>query len=145
MAVSTRPDAHIKTHSADLDEASVGQLAARLSEQVSRLVHDELALAQLEAKQKAKRLGIGVGMFGGSGVMAVFGAGCAITAAVLGLTNVVAAWLAALIVAGVLFALAGVLALAGKSGVQHAAPPIPTDAVESTKADVAAVRQAVRR
>lgn len=145
MAVSTRPGAQIRTHSADLDDASIGQLAAQLSEQVSRLVHDELKLAQLEAKQKAKRLGLGIGMFGGSGVIGFFGAGCAVAAAVLGLTNVVAAWLAALIVAAALFVMAAVLALAGKSGVQHATPPIPTDAIESTKDDVAAVREAVRR
>jgi uncharacterized membrane protein YqjE len=144
MAVSTH-DTHVHTHTTDLDEVSIGQLTARLSEQVSRLVHDELELAQLEAKQKAKRLGLGIGMFGGSGLVAFFAAACGVTAAVLGLANVVSAWLAALIVAGVLFAVAGVLALAGKVGVQHATPPIPTDAVQSAKADVAAVREAVRR
>jgi hypothetical protein len=145
MAVSTGPDTQIHTHSADLGDASIGQLAARLSEQVSRLVHDELALAQLEAKQKAKRLGLGIGMFGGSGIFAFFAAACGVAAAVLGLSYVVAAWLAALIVAAGLFVIAGALAVAGKAGVQHSAPPIPTDAVESTKADVAALRQAVRR
>jgi uncharacterized membrane protein YqjE len=129
----------------EINDASIGQLASRLSEQVTRLVHDELTLAQLEAKQKAKKLGLGVGMFGVSGVLAFFGAACAVAAAVLGLTHAVSAWLAALIVAAALFVVAGILALSGKKGVQRGAPPIPTEAVASTKADVAAVREAVKR
>jgi hypothetical protein len=116
-----------------------------MSEQVSRLVRDELALAQLEAKHKAKALGLGVGMFGASGVVAFFGAGCGVAAAVLGLANVLRPWLAAVIVAAALFVVAGVLALAGRAGVKRGGAPIPTEAVESAKADVAVVRQAVRR
>jgi uncharacterized membrane protein YqjE len=145
MVVSARPDNRVHTHTADMDEASVGQLAARLSEQVSHLVRDELALAQLEAKQKAKRLGLGVGMFGASGMLGLFGALCAVAAAVLGLANVVSPWLAALLVAVALFVVAGVLALAGRTGVKKATPPLPTAAVESTKQDVATVREAVKR
>lgn len=126
-------------------DASLGQLASQLSEQVSRLVHDELALAQLEAKRKAKRLGLGVGMFGAGGALAFFALGCLVAAAVLGLATAVSAWLAALIVAGALLVVAGAIALAGKKGVQQGAPPLPTEAIESTKADVAAVREAVKR
>jgi hypothetical protein len=137
-------DAHVRTYT-NPDDASVGELAGRLSEQISRLVRDELALAEAEAKQKAKRLGLGVGMFGASGVLALFAAGCAVAAAVLGLATAVAGWLAALIVAVALFAVAGVAALAGKRDVQRGTPPMPTEAVRSTKADVAAVREAVQR
>jgi len=145
MAVSTHTDKPVRTHSAGLDEVSIGQLTAQLSEQVSRLVHDELALAQLEAKQKAKRLGLGLGMFGGSGIAAFFAGACCVAAAVLGLATAVSGWLAALIVAAALFAFAGGLGIAGRSGVRHASPPLPTEAVESTKADVATMREAVRR
>jgi uncharacterized membrane protein YqjE len=145
MAIAARPDTQVRTHTTDIDEVSIGQLTARVSEQVTRLVRDELALAQIEAKQKAKKLGLGVGMFGASGLMALFGAGCAIAAAVLGLATAVAGWVAALIVAGALFVVAGVLALTGRMGVRKGAPPIPTDAVDSAKADVATVREAVRR
>jgi hypothetical protein len=127
------------------DDASLGQLASQLSAQVSRLVHDELALAQVEAKRKAKQLGLGFGMFGASGALAFFAVGCLVAAGVLGVATVVSAWLAALIVAGVLLALAGATALTGKKGVRRGAPPVPTEAIESAKADVAAVREAVRR
>lgn len=145
MVISARPHTQVQTHTADIDDASFGQLAARVSEQVSRLVRDELALAQLEAKQKAKKLGIGIGMFGASGMMALFGAMCVTAAAVLGLANVVAPWLAAVIVAVALFVVAGVLALTGRAGVKRGTPPVPTEAVESAKTDVATVREAVRR
>ena len=137
-------DTHARTY-ANPNDASMGELAARLSEQVSRLVHDELALAQAEAKQKAKKLGIGVGLFGTSGVLAWFALMTLVAAAVLGLATAVSGWLAALIVAVVLFALAGVAALIGKRDVQRGTPPVPTEAMQSTKDDVAAVRQAVKR
>jgi len=145
MVISARPENPVHTESADIGQASVGELTARLSEQISHLVRDELALAELEMKQKAKRLGLGVGMFGASGMLALFGALCAVAAAVLGVANVVSAWLAALLVGAGLFILAGMLALAGRIGVKKATPPLPTDAVQSTKKDVALVREAVKR
>jgi hypothetical protein len=84
-------------------------------------------------------------MFGVSGVVAFFGAACLIAAAVLGLSRAIDPWLAALCVAAALFVVAGVVALAAKKGVAGGTPPIPTQAMESTKADVAALRQAVKR
>src|SRR4051812_35096922 len=141
----TGPNGAVHAHASPAGDASLGQLTARMSEQVSRLVRDELALAQLEATQKTKRLGVGLGMFGGSGLLAFFGTGVAITAAVLGLATVLAPWLAALIVAAALFVVAGLVAVTGKKAVASASPPVPAEAIESTKADVAAVRQAVKR
>jgi hypothetical protein len=46
------------------------------------------------------------------------------------------AWLAALIVGVVYAAIAGMLALTGKTKVQQATPPVPEQAVESVKEDV---------
>lgn len=145
MTVDTEAGRTARPRPAAADDASLGQLASQLSEQVSRLVRDELALAQVEAKRKAKTLGVGVGLFGASGGLAFFAVGCLVAAAVLGLATAVSGWLAALIVAGGLLVVAGAMALIGKQGVQHGAPPLPTEAIESTKADVAAVREAVKR
>jgi hypothetical protein len=78
-------------------------------------------------------------------MLAFFGAAVAVAAAVLGLANVVPAWLAALIVAGGLFALGGLVALSGKKAVSEGTPPVPKQAIESSKEDVAALRQAVHR
>src|SRR3712207_6849949 len=86
--------------------------------QISRLVRDEARLAQAEVTQKAKRLGVGAGLFGGAGLFAFLGLATLITTAILLLDLVLPAWLAALIVTVVLFVIAGVLALIGKKDVQ---------------------------
>jgi hypothetical protein len=129
----------------DPKDASTGELISQLTEQLSRLVRDEARLAQAEVTQKAKRLGIGAGLFGGAGLMAFFGLAVLISAAVLGLAAVLPAWLAALIVAVVLFAVAGVLALIGKKDVAQASPPVPTQAIAGVQADIAAVKQGLSR
>ena len=86
--------------------------------------------------QKAKAAGVGAGLFGGAGVFAVYGFGSLVAAAVIGLSIVVDPWAAALIVAGALFVLAGTAALVGKKEFGRAGPPLPTEAVQSTKEDV---------
>jgi uncharacterized membrane protein YqjE len=126
-------------------DPSTGQLVSDLTDQISRLVRDEARLAQVEVTQKAKRLGIGAGLFGGAGLFAFFGLAALITTAILLLALVVPAWLAALIVAVVLFAVAGVLALVGKKDVQKATPPVPTEAIASTKTDIQTVKESARR
>ncbi len=136
----------IHTHPAPVSkDASIGQLTSQVSEQVTRLVRDELALAQIEAKSKVKHLGIGVGMFGGAGVFGFYALGVFIAAAVLGLATALDAWLAALIVGAVLLIVAGVVALTGKKNLSQGSPPVPKEAIESTKTDVATVREAVQR
>ena len=127
------------------EDASTGELISRLTEQISTLVRDEARLAQAEVTQKAKRLGIGAGLFGGAGLVAFFGLAVLISAAVLALAEALPPWLAALIVAVVLFAVAGVLALLGKKDVQQGSPPVPTQAIASTKADIATVKKAASR
>jgi Putative Actinobacterial Holin-X, holin superfamily III len=117
-------------------EAPIGELVARLSDDTVRLVRDEIRLARAEMTQKAKAAGVGVGLFGGAGVFAVYGLGVLVAAAVIGLSIAVASWAAALIVAGALFVLAGVTALMGKEKLGRAGPPLPTEAVQSTKEDV---------
>jgi hypothetical protein len=130
---------------ADPSRASTGELVGQLGDQLTRLVRNEVRLAQAEVTQKAKRLGIGAGFFGGAGVVALLGLGALVTAAILGLANVLPGWLAAVIVAVVLFAVAGVLALIGKKDVDKAKPPLPTETIASVQADFDTVKQAVSR
>ena len=127
------------------ENASTGQLIGQLTEQISRLVRDEARLAQAEVTQKAKKLGMGAGLFGGAGLVAFFGLAALITAVILALALVLPDWLAALIVAVVLFAVAGVLALIGKKDVQKGSPPVPTEAISSVKTDIATVKESARR
>jgi hypothetical protein len=125
--------------------ASTGELVGQLSEQLTTLVRNEVRLAQAEVTQKARRFGIGAGLFGGAGVVAILGLGALVTAAILGLANVLPGWLAAILVAVVLFAVAGVLALLGKRDVTKASPPLPTETIASVQADIDAVKTAVSR
>jgi hypothetical protein len=120
----------------DLSQASIAELAKQLSEQTSRLARQEIELAKTELAVKGKRAGIGAGMFGGAGAFGFYAVGALVAAAILGLATAVDAWLAALIVAAVLVAVAGLLALQGKSKVQQATPPVPEQATESVKEDV---------
>jgi hypothetical protein len=129
----------------DPADKSVGDLVRSLSEDLSRLVRDEIRLAQAEVGEKAKKAGIGIGAFGGAGVIALYGLGVLIAAAVLGLAAAVPAWLSALIIAVVLFVIAGVAALIGRKKLQQAAPPVPTRAIETTKADVAEIKESIHR
>ncbi|MGY1603365.1 phage holin family protein [Geodermatophilus sp. SYSU D00815] len=129
----------------DPQNASTGQLIGDLTDQLSRLVRDEVRLAQAEVTQKAKRLGVGAGLFGGAGLVAILGLNALITAVVLGLADVLPGWLAAIIVAVVLFAIAGVLALIGKKDVQKAKPPLPTETIASVQQDIATVKQGISR
>jgi hypothetical protein len=123
---------------------STGELVTQLSEQVSTLVRDELALAKAEMTEKGKRAGTGVGLLGGGGVLVLYGVGGLLATAVLALDLVWPAWLAALVVTVVVFAVAGVLALVGRGEVRRAAPPVPERAKENVQADVETVRSAVR-
>jgi uncharacterized membrane protein YqjE len=113
-----------------------GELVKDLSAQVSTLVRQELELAKVELTEKGKQAGIGAGMFGGAGLFALYGVGALVTCAIIALATAVTAWLAALIVAVVLFAVAGVLALVGRSRTQRATPVVPEQTVETIKEDV---------
>ena len=126
-------------------ECSTGDLVKMLSEQVSVLAHDEFKLAQLEMTRKGKQAGVGAGMLGGGGLIALYGVGCLIACAIIAISGVISAWLAALIVGAALLAVAAVLALLGKGRLQKSAPPIPGQAVASIKTDVNMVKERARR
>lgn len=126
-------------------ETSTGDLVKNLSEQVSRLIRDELKLAEYEMTAKAKRAGRGVGMFGGSGLLALYGMGCLLAAAIIGLALVLPGWAAALIVGGVLLIIAGIAALLGKSQFGQATPAVPEQTVQSVKADVEEIKERAHR
>jgi uncharacterized membrane protein YqjE len=138
------------THTADgakpsSPAQSTGELVKQLSEQVSTLVKDELKLASLEMTRKGKQAGMGAGMLGASGLIALYGVGCLIACAIIAISLKLQPWLAALIVGAALLAVAGVVGLAGRGRLRKATPPMPTDAAESVKADVEVIKERARR
>ena len=120
----------------DLRDRPIGELLKELSNQTTTLVRQELELAKAEMAEKGKQAGLGAGMFGGAGLFGVLALGALTTCLIAALATGVDLWLAALIVALVYAAIAGVLALAGKRKTQEATPPAPEQAIESTKEDV---------
>jgi uncharacterized membrane protein YqjE len=125
-------------------EPTLGQLVHDLSEQIPDLVRSELRLAQAEMAEKGKRAGLGIGMFSAAGLLAFFGLAGLLTTAVMALDLVLPTWLAALVVTVVLFAAAGVVALAGRKQVAQATPAAPERAVEGVKEDIATIKGARR-
>lgn len=127
-----------------LTDRSTAELVKLASEQVSRLVRDELRLAQIELARKGKHAGIGVGLFGAAGFLALYGVAALFATAIIALALVLPAWLAALIVSVALLAIAGILMLIGRGQVKRATPPVPAEAVGSVKEDIGTVTEAVK-
>jgi uncharacterized membrane protein YqjE len=120
----------------DLHDRSLGELLKQLSEQTTRLVHQELELAKAELQQKGKQAGAGAGMFGGAGALGLAALGALTACFILALNAIMPAWLAALIVAVVYGAIAAFLALRGRDKVKQATPLVPEQTVETVKEDV---------
>ena len=127
------------------DQEHTTGLVNTLSEQLSVLIRDELKLARLEMTSKGKQAAFGTGMFGVSGVTAVYGVGCLLACAIIAISGAVAAWLAALIVGAALLAAAGCAALLGRRRLAQAAPPVPEQAVAGVKADIEELKERTHR
>ena len=122
----------------------LGELVQDLSRQTSTLIRQEMRLAQAELAEKGKHAGKGAGMFGGAGLVALYGVGALIAAAILGLATVIESWVAAAAIGAALLVIAGILALTGKKELDEAGPPKPEQALESMQQDVETVKARAR-
>jgi uncharacterized membrane protein YqjE len=127
--------AHDTSHE-DLRERPIGDLVKQLAGQTSTLVKQELDLAKAEMSEKASIAGKGAGLLGGAAVVGLLAAGALTACLILALSEVIPDWLAALIVALLLGAVAAVLALQGRNRIRAATPPVPEQTVETVKEDV---------
>jgi uncharacterized membrane protein YqjE len=131
--------------SGNVHDRSVGELVQLLTKQVSELARDEVELAKVELARKGKAAGLGGGMFGAAGIIALLALGALTAAAILGLATLIDhAWIAALIVGAVYLAVAGMLALAGRKSIRRASPLVPEQASESVKEDVEWIKTRAR-
>ena len=119
-----------------LREQPMGELFKKLSDDLSTLVRQELKLAQVEMTAKGRQAGVGLGMFGGAGLLGLLAALTLTTCVVAALSTQMKVWIAALIVTVVYGAAAGVLALQAKNRVAEATPAVPEQTVETVKEDV---------
>jgi hypothetical protein len=118
----------------------LGELVQDLSRQTSTLIRQEMRLAQAELAEKGRHAGKGAGMFGGAGLVALYGVGALIAAAILGLATVIEPWIAAAAIGAGLLLIAGILALTGRKELDEAGPPKPEQAIESVQQDVETVK-----
>lgn len=144
MAKHMRPGSETPRAEDPTAEPSVGELVTQLSEQSSRLIRNELQLAMAEMQQKAKHAGVGAGMFGAAGIVALFGAGALTATAIMALALVLPGWLSGLLVAAALFLTAGAVALVGKRQLSQATPAAPKESIERVKKDVETLRGGAR-
>lgn len=126
------------------DDKPLGELVQDLSRQTSTLIRQEMRLAQAELAEKGKHAGKGAGMFGGASVVALYGVGALVAAAILGLATVLEPWIAAAAIGTVLLLIAGILALTGKKELDEAGPPKPEQALDSVQQDIATVKASAR-
>jgi Putative Actinobacterial Holin-X, holin superfamily III len=127
----------------DQSDRPIGDLIKQLSEQTSTLVRKEMEFARAEMRQKGKAAGVGAGMFGGAGLFGLLALGALTACFILALAEATAGWLAALIVTLAYGALAGILALTGRTKVREAKPPVPTQAKESVREDLERIKERV--
>jgi uncharacterized membrane protein YqjE len=120
----------------ELRERPTADLLKELSDHTTTLVKQEIDLAKAELSEKGRKAGLGAGMFGGAGLFGVFSFAALTTCIIAALESPLNLWLAALIVAVVYAAVAGVLALQGRNKVKEAGPPVPEQTTESVKEDV---------
>jgi uncharacterized membrane protein YqjE len=129
----------------ETDERSIGELLQDASQQTAKLVRQEIRLAQLELQEKGKHAGIGAGLFGGAGLVALYGVGALVAAVIMLIATAVEPWVAGAITGAGLLLVAGLLALTGRKQVERATPPAPEQAIESTRRDVDTVKERAGR
>ena len=136
---------HRPAEPADLGDESVAELVKRASRQTTELIRQEMRLARLELKEKARRIRKGAGLVGVGGLVAFYGGAALVGAAVLGLATALEPWLAAMIIGVVLVAIGGVLAAVGRREAVDALPPTPAETTASVHDDLEHIKERTRR
>jgi len=126
-------------------ERSTAELVRDLTEQFSHLARTEIRLAVREVQGKAKHAGIGAANIGAAGLLAAYGLAVVLAGVVMLLALALPAWVAAMIVGGLLLVLAGIAALVARNQFRKSTPPVPEEAVADVKKDVEVVKEAVKR
>ena len=112
-------------------EASVGQLVSNATEQMSQLVRSEVELAKTELAASAKKGGIGAGMFGVAGTIALYSSFFFFFFLAELLDLWLDRWAAFLIVFLIMLVLAAILGFIGFKNIKKVKAPEKT--IQSTK------------
>jgi Flp pilus assembly protein TadB len=121
---------------------SMGRLVEQLSEQATRLVRAEIALAKAELSEKAKRSGIGVGLVCAALVIVFYAVGVLVFTAIAGLDVVWPLWLSALVIGVAMLLVAALLVLVAVRQLKQAARRPET--IDRVKDDVTALKEGIK-
>ena len=124
-------------------QASLGKLVEQISEQASRLVRAEIALAKAELTEKAKKSGIGAGLLVTALLILAYAVGVLLLAAVYGLGTVWPLWLSALVIGGFMLLVTIILALAGVQLLKKGTST--PDSVQRVKDDITSIKEGMHR
>ena len=136
---------YVPTEQERLRESPTSELSRRLLTDVRLIFGRQAQLAKLELEDKGSRLRTAGVEIAAAAVVAVFGVGVLIAAAVLALTIVLPAWAAALIVGAVLVAVAAVLFILGRARLRSLGSLAPTETLEAAREDMAWIRRETER
>lgn len=122
---------------------SLGELFARLGDDLSSLISSQMELARQELKQEAKEAGQAAGFFGAGSVLGYLTLTLLCFAAAWGLAEVIPAGFAFLIVGVVVGIVAAVLMVLGRKRLEEAKDVAP-QTVETLKEDAEWTQRQVR-
>ena len=108
----------------------------RPRQDLSLLFRQEVELAKAELREKAQLLVPGIAMFGGALVLALAVVGALTATLILVLATFLDDWLAALVAALVVGAIALALVQIGRARLKAAGKPVPEQTIETVKEDV---------
>ena len=123
-------------------QPTLGELIARISENISALVRGEIDLAKVKGQRMAKDMGLGAGLLGAAGVLALFIFGLLLGSLTVGLSHVMPLWAAFLVVALILTVIAVPLALIGIKRIKAAKAEAPAPQ-EGLRESVTLVKDAI--
>ena len=124
-------------------DASLGELFGDLTSDLSQLLRSEMELARVEIREEAAKAGKAAGLLGGGAVAAIVALILVTSAAAWGLSEVIDAGWAFLVVGVVIGAVAAVLASAGRKRLAEVRP-VPEQTVDTLKEDARWARAQVK-
>jgi drug/metabolite transporter (DMT)-like permease len=122
---------------------SLGELFSDLSTGATTLIQQEIQLAKAELSQKASRTGKDVTFLAVGGFVAYAGFLALLAALILGLAELMAAWLAALLVGVIVAAIGYLLLQKGISDLKRVSPA-PQKTIETLKEDKEWAKRQIR-
>jgi len=117
------------------EDAPIGDLISRLTQQASGLVRDEVELAKTELTHNAKRAGKGVGLLAAGAALGYAGLLSFIAMCIILLALAVKLWIAAIVITGIVIAGALLLVMLGINAMKRESLA-PKHTLETIREDV---------